>query len=260
MHHINASRCICMQTLPRWWVTGIASPRRCCRSTTPLPKRHCCLPSSTLQPGMHPSLPTLKSTANCIGGPSRQLGAYGVSRRGSAGSSPGMGLRPSSHNSLPLGSTCRQGDGTSQDASYIQSDWAPLLSTPAHPEHPSGTCSLRAWLAVWLNLAASLFDEVAIERLTRWPSKGLLLRHPTLHNCMLRFPAGHSATSGSAAAVLAAAFGDKTAFTVSTEYPGLAPRSFSSFSQVSSALEEVRCVMHGRDMLASHSPLSGSCD
>lgn len=44
------------------------------------------------------------------------------------------------------------------------------------------------------------------------------------------FVSGHSTFSSASAAILAALFGDDTAFTVSSDAPGLDPRSFTSFS------------------------------
>lgn len=34
--------------------------------------------------------------------------------------------------------TCRQGDGSSATAQYVDAEWTPLLNTPSHPEYPSG--------------------------------------------------------------------------------------------------------------------------
>ncbi|GAB4813265.1 hypothetical protein N2152v2_000311 [Parachlorella kessleri] len=51
------------------------------------------------------------------------------------------------------------------------------------------------------------------------------------------YPSGHSISSGAAAGVLANYFGtDEVPFTIGTEFPGLSPRSYSSFSQ---AVDEV---------------------
>jgi hypothetical protein len=61
------------------------------------------------------------------------------------------------------------------------------------------------------------------------------VRPPDTHH------AGHSATSGAAAAVLAKFFGkDSVKFTIGTEFPGLSPRNYSSFTQVQQSRAALR--------------------
>lgn len=66
--------------------------------------------------------------------------------------------------------------------------------------------------------------------------------HPLMDDC---YPAGHSATAGAAGAVLASHFGkggkDKVAFSIGTEFPGLAPRTYASLTEVSSPLLSSLC-------------------
>ncbi|PSC69336.1 acid phosphatase Vanadium-dependent haloperoxidase [Micractinium conductrix] len=78
----------------------------------------------------------------------------------------------------------RQGDGSASNSAYVDAEWTPLLTTPSHPEHPSG----------------------------------------------------HSATAGAAAAVIAKHLGANKPFTIGTEFPGLAPRSYAGIQE---AVDEV---------------------
>ncbi|KAI3430211.1 hypothetical protein D9Q98_004809 [Chlorella vulgaris] len=79
--------------------------------------------------------------------------------------------------------------GDASNPTLKDATWVPFLSTPAHPEHPSG----------------------------------------------------HSATSGASAAVLESFFGkDNVSFTIGTEFPGLTPRSYSSFSKAAKEVSDSR--------------------
>ncbi|KAL4431473.1 hypothetical protein ABPG75_006729 [Micractinium tetrahymenae] len=80
-----------------------------------------------------------------------------------------------------------QGDNVPADAAYVDAAWKPLLSTPAHPEHPSG----------------------------------------------------HSATAAAAAAVITKRLGAKP-FTIGTEFPSLAPRSYNNAQEAADEVNDSR--------------------
>jgi membrane-associated phospholipid phosphatase len=76
------------------------------------------------------------------------------------------------------------------------------------------------------------------------------------------YPSGHSTVSGAAAFILAAAFGDNTAFTVTSEIP-LAktnPRSFSSFSAATAEIADARVFggIHCRNSCVQGNAVGGA--
>ena len=133
---------------------------------------------------------------------------------------------------------CRQGDGSAANGAYVDAEWAPLLNTPGHPEHPSGGLNSRwQWGHLALPAACAAAGSLSTKVCPFVPSS------PTLQPSILPSPpwvpvlllrcAGHSATAGAAAGALATYFGkDTLTFTIGTEYSGLAPRTYTSLSEV----------------------------